>query len=44
MWMYQVKMSNRFAVLENLNENEDISRAWARITENIKTLAAESPG
>ena len=25
---YHVKISNRSAVLENLNESEDINRAW----------------
>jgi hypothetical protein len=25
---YQVKISNRFPALENLNDNTDIKRAW----------------
>jgi hypothetical protein len=29
---YQIKISNRFAALENLNDSDDINRAW----ENIK--------
>ena len=29
---YQIKISNRFAALENLNDTEDTCRAW----ENIK--------
>jgi hypothetical protein len=29
---YQIKISNRFAALENLNIREDINRGW----ENIK--------
>jgi hypothetical protein len=32
---YQVKISNRFAALENLNDNEDINRARKSIKENI---------
>jgi hypothetical protein len=33
----QIKISNRFAALENLNENEDINKAWENSKENIKT-------
>jgi len=25
---YQIKISNKFAALENLNDSEDINRAW----------------
>jgi hypothetical protein len=32
---YQIKVSNRFAALETLNDSEDINRAW----ENIKILS-----
>jgi len=28
---YQIKISNRFAALENLNDTEDINRAWKNI-------------
>jgi len=28
---YQIKFSNRFATLENLNDSEDINRAWENI-------------
>jgi hypothetical protein len=35
---------NRFAALENLNDSEDINRAWENIKENIKTSAKGSPG
>jgi len=31
-----------FVVLENLNDNEDINRAWKNIKENIQTSANES--
>jgi len=41
---YQMKISNRFAALENLNGNEDINMAWDNIKENIKTSAKESLG
>jgi hypothetical protein len=41
---YQVKISNRFAALENLDENVDISRAWGNIREKIKMLSKESLG
>ena len=41
---YQIKFSNRFAVLENLSDSEDIHRAWENVKENIKTSAKESLG
>jgi hypothetical protein len=34
---YQLKISNRFAAVENLNVSEDINRAWENIKENIKS-------
>jgi glycine betaine/choline ABC-type transport system substrate-binding protein len=33
---YQLKISNRFAALENLNDSEDINRAWKNIKEGTK--------
>ena len=39
---YQSKISNRSAALENLNDSEDIKRAWKNIKENMKTAATES--
>jgi hypothetical protein len=39
---YQIKITNRFAALGNLNENEDINRAWENIKENIKTSSKYS--
>jgi hypothetical protein len=39
---YQIKVSNSFAALENLNDNKDINRAWENTEENIKTSAKES--
>src|SRR5215470_15754843 len=41
---YQLKISNRFAALENLNGSQDINRAWENIKENIKISAQESLG
>jgi predicted 3-demethylubiquinone-9 3-methyltransferase (glyoxalase superfamily) len=36
---YQIKISNGFSALENLNDSEDINRAWEHIQENIRTSA-----
>ena len=36
---YQSEISNKSAALENLNDNEDINRAWENTKENIKTSA-----
>jgi hypothetical protein len=41
---YQLKISNRFAALENVNFSEHINRAWKNIKENIKISAQESLG
>jgi hypothetical protein len=41
---YQIKISNWFTALENLNVSEDINRAWENIKENIKILVIESLG
>jgi predicted aldo/keto reductase-like oxidoreductase len=41
---YQTEITKKFAALENLNDNEDINRAWENIIENIKTSAKESLG
>jgi hypothetical protein len=41
---YQIKISNRFAALENLSDSEDIHTAWESIKENIKTPSKESLG
>jgi hypothetical protein len=32
---YQVRVTNKFAALENLEDNRDINRAWDIIRENI---------
>jgi hypothetical protein len=41
---YQKEITNRFAALENISEDENINRAWKSIKENIKTSATESLG
>ena len=38
---YQIKISKMLAALRNLNESEDINRAWENIKENIKTSGTE---
>ena len=39
---YQIEITNRFAALENLKDDEDVNRTWENIKENIKTSAKES--
>jgi len=41
---YQIEITNRFAGLENLNNDEDVNRTWENIKENIHTSAKESLG
>jgi len=41
---YQIEITNRFAALENLNNDEDVNRTWKNIKENIQTSAKESLG
>jgi len=41
---YQIKISNKYAALENLNDSKDINRAWENIKENIKISAKEILG
>jgi hypothetical protein len=41
---YQVKIANRFATLENCDDNVHMNTAWKNIRENIKTSAKESLG
>jgi hypothetical protein len=41
---YQVKITNRFAALENFDDNVDMNRVWENIRDNIKTSAKESLG
>jgi len=41
---YQIDNKNRFATLENLNDDEDINRTSENIKENIQTSTKESLG
>jgi len=41
---YQIKIANRFVVMENLNNSQDVNKAWKNIKQNIKTSAKESLG
>jgi len=41
---YQIEITNRFAALGNLSDDEDIQGAWENIKENIKTSAKQSLG
>jgi len=41
---YRVEIKKRDAALENLNDGEDINRAWENFKDNIKTSAKESLG
>jgi uncharacterized FlaG/YvyC family protein len=40
----RVEISNRFTVLENLDAEVDINRAWETIRENIKFSAKQNLG
>jgi hypothetical protein len=40
----RVKISNRFAALENFDDNVDINRAWENIRGNISTSVKASLG
>jgi len=41
---HEIKISYRFAALENLSDREDINRAWENIRENIRISAKETLG
>jgi polyribonucleotide nucleotidyltransferase len=41
---YQIKISNRLSVSENLSDSEDINRVWENIKKNIKTSVKDSIG
>jgi hypothetical protein len=41
---YQIRISNRFASEDNLNDTENVNRSWENIKENIKSPAKESLG
>jgi len=40
---YQIEITNRFAALENLNEDEDVNRTWENIKENIQASEKNEP-
>jgi hypothetical protein len=40
----KIKVSNKFAALENLNDSKGINRAWENIKDNIKTSAKDRSG
>jgi len=40
----QIEITNRFAALENLSDDEDVDRTLENIKENILTSAKESLG
>jgi len=42
--LYQIEITNRFAALENLNDDDDVNRTWENIKENIQTSVEESVG
>jgi len=39
---YKIEITNRFAALENSDDDEDVIRTWENIKENIQTSAKES--
>ena len=39
---YQIEITNRFAALENSDDDEVVNRNWENIKENIQTSAKES--
>ena len=41
---YQTEITNGFAALENLNDDEDLNRTWENIKENIQTSAKRRVG
>jgi len=41
---YQIEITNRFAALENLKDDEDVNRTWENIKGNIQTSGKESLG
>jgi len=41
---YQIEITNRFAALENLDDDDDVNRTWKNIKENTQTSAKESLG
>jgi len=44
MEQYQIEIANRFAALENSDDDGDVNRTWENIKENIQASAKESLG
>jgi hypothetical protein len=42
MKQYQIEFSHRFAALGNLNDSEDMGRAWENIKDGIKISAEDT--
>jgi hypothetical protein len=42
MKQYQIKFPHRFAALENLNDSEDMSRAWGNIKDSNNISAEDT--
>ena len=40
----RIEITNRFAALENSDDDEDLNRTWENIKENIQMSAKESLG
>jgi len=40
----QIEITNRFAALENVNDDEDVNRTWENIKEDAQTSTEESLG
>ena len=41
---YHTEITNKYAALENLNDDRDVNRTWENIKDNIQTSAKESIG
>ena len=39
---YQIEITNRFAALESLSDDDNINRTWENLKKNIKTSDRES--
>ena len=39
---YQIEITNRFAALENSDDDVDVNRNWEKIKENVQTSSKES--
>ena len=39
---YQIEITNRFAALEKVNDDEDVNRTWENIKDNMRISVEES--